>query len=189
MEKLNKESLQTKQSHSWDNTVLNVRGRGRGDQVAREEAVWEERCPKEQVPPISSVFRFPRNECPAITWRGSQSLKGANGKPANLPPPSPPMPACGQSPTEGPEWPARPWMCAPIYTTFLATGRSNCQRALDHCGTGKQGEVFTIEYPARIYGKPAQNPSQSPTQVLEPLTLLCWTLCSGGSWHRFCRLK
>lgn len=51
--------------------------------MAWEEAVWEERCPKEQVPPISSVFRFPRNECPAITWRGSQSLKGANGEPSS----------------------------------------------------------------------------------------------------------
>lgn len=82
------------------------------------------------------------------------------------------LPVHGESLSKGPKGPSQA-LHIPIYTSFFVTGRSNCQRALDRCGAGKQGEVFTIKYPARIYGKPAQNPSQSPTQVLKPLTLLC----------------
>lgn len=151
-------------------------------------------CPGGKVPWRASATNqfsvlFSTKWISSSTWRGSQCLKCANGELANLPPPSPPMPVSGESLTKGLEWPARPCTCASIYTSFLVTGRSNCQRALDRCGAGKQGEVFTIKYSARIYGKPAQNPSQSPTQVLESLALLCWTLCSCGSWHRFCRRK
>ena len=109
-----------------------------------------------------------------------REAKFANGKQANLCPDNPYQPQCvwesfllqlkGEAVLKGwgiycPGNPARPCMCP--FTAIFSHMRKQLPKSFWTAAGQEAGGGMYHEVPARDYGKPAQNPSQAPTQVLE----------------------